>query len=230
MKLTRKITLALIPGLVVAPYAQATPTVPYAPSPTSGFASQDADALLKEGSVRALTARECGKLAVNLAESGKPDAAIVAANLGLGVAANDQERGALMATLSLIWGSKRDFRQAADAAQLGQEYLPDDPHLAALREIYYEQAGDGVAALSAQNHLMRLDPNFNRTPVFSIEDADVLIKTTIDAIGLYVAVKSLWADITTEIKQDIRDMLEKIWDGAQSVNEKMQEEAQAIEN
>jgi len=227
MKLTRKITLALIPGLVVAPYAQATPTVPYAPSPTSGFASQDADALLKEGSVRALTARECGKLAVNLAESGKPDAAIVAANLGLGVAANDQERGALMATLSLIWGSKRDFRQAADAAQLGQEYLPDDSHIAALREIYYEQAGDGVAALAAKSHLMHLDPNFNRTPVFSVEDAMVVLKTVTQ---IYVAVKVAWESISPETKQDIRDMLGKIWHEAQSAEEKIQEDAQSAEN
>ena len=227
MKLTRKIAFALIPSIAIAPGVYAAQPVMIALGTATGFNYMDADELLQEGTVRSLTASEFGALAVSLAEKGKPDAAMVAVKLGLGAARNNREKAALQATLALIWGSQKDFAKAADAAQRGQEYLPNDPRLAALRVIYYEQAGDGVEALAAKSHLMHLDPNFNRTPVFSVQDAMVMLKTVTE---IYVAVKVAWENISPETKQDIRDMLGKIWHGAQFAEEKIQEEAQSIEN
>jgi hypothetical protein len=211
MKLTQGIAFALIPSLVIAPCVRAAEAAPI----SGGFVNENTDALLSEGSTHALTATQYCALAVGLAESGKPDAAIVTAKLGLGVASNNREKAALMATLALIYGSKKDFKQAAEAAQLGQEYLPNDPRLASLRVVYYELADDGVAFLAAKSHLMRLDPGFNRKPVFSISADDVKV-VVVGLVEVYVAVKTLWENLSPEFKEEIRAMIGKIEEDAPS--------------
>jgi len=210
MKLSRSIAANLALALGLAPWLHGAD----AHAVSFGSAYQDVPALLHDGSVRVLTARESITLALGEVEKGQPDAAIVAANLALGVAKSDREKAALYATLALLYGSKKDYRPAAEAALAGQKYLPNDPRLASLRLVYFELADDGVGALAAKSHLMRLDPNFNRTPVFAVQDVVEVIK----ALGELIAVaKTVWALIPMEQKEEMVDMVDGILGKAQSL-------------
>jgi hypothetical protein len=196
----------------VAPAKTSAP-VPYAPSLPSGFANADVTALLGSGTVHGLTTQESVELAVGLAENGKPDAAIVAAHLALGAAKTDREKAVLLATLSMLWGSKKEYRLAAETAEMGQGYLPDDPHLASLRFVYYDLAGDGVMTLAAKNHLMRLDPNFSRKPVFAIVDDLAEIELIAETI---VALEQAWEHLPPSLKLQVHTELNEIGAWAKS--------------
>lgn len=168
--------------------------------------------VLRDASLRTLTARESGDLALHLAETGHSEAALIVANLGLGAAKDDRERAALFTTLSLTWASRGEYRNAAEAAQKGQELLPDNKTLAGLRFVYFELAGDGLAALAARNHLMRLDPTFARKPVFLAETIVVVE----GLYRLYVVTKKVWADIPEPTKERIRAMVREMWSTARA--------------
>jgi hypothetical protein len=211
MRFPRHIAAVLVvPSLVIAPWLHGAD----AHAGPFGSAYQDVPALLQDGSVRVLTARESITLALGEVERGQPDAAIVATNLALGVAKSDREKAALYATLALLYGSKKEYHPAAEAALAGQKHLPNDPRLASLRLVYFELADDGVGALAAKSHLMRLDPNFNRTPVFSVQDVVEVIK----ALGEIIAIaKTAWAIIPMEQKEEMVEMLDGMLGKAQSL-------------
>ncbi len=198
---------AVITDTPARPSQLAAVVTAYAPDLPVNFANADLAGLLKAGTVRALTAQESIALAVALANQGKTDAAIVTANLGLGASKSDREKAALLATLALLWGSKKEFHLAAETVAQGQTYLPDDLNLAGLRLIYCELANDGVGTLAAQSHLMRLDPNFSRTPVFSLKDVGQTLKTIGEIIA---AAKVAWESIPREWKDAMVEMVGKI--------------------
>jgi hypothetical protein len=167
----------------------------------------DENGILREASQRPLTAREFGDLAMQLAETGRSETALIIANLGLGVAKDDREKAALMATISLTWASRGEYRNAAEAAQRGQELLPDNITLAGLRFAYFELAGDGMASLSAKNHLMRLDPTFARRPVF-LAELIIMIET---GYKIYTVTKDAWERLDPKVKEKVKGMVADMW-------------------
>jgi hypothetical protein len=55
---------------------------------------------------------------------------------------------------------------------------------------------------------------YNRTQVFSVQDTMVAIRTVTE---IYFVLKAAWESMSPEFKQDLQNMLGKIWEEAPSV-------------
>lgn len=174
--------------------------------PTSAFSQTGSETLLEKARERQLTSQEFVALGFAYAEDGHLAAATLAGNLAEGTAVDSTEKAAALVFQALLLGSQQDYSAAAAKVELAQTLLPDNAGIASLRMSYHELAGNGVEALAAKSHLMRLDPEFARNPVFDPGTALIFVKLV--AI-VAAAVLNAWSSLPRQDKQKVRDMFSK---------------------
>jgi len=66
--------------------------------------------------------------------------------------------------IAQAYGALGEYRLAANAATEGQRLVPNSKELATLRVAYFKKMGDTLNYEIANEHLMRLDPSYEKNP------------------------------------------------------------------
>lgn len=137
--------------------------------------------------------------------------ALDSANRALSGATDETAKSICYQLVAQCHGALGNYNLALESAVSGSRRNPHSAELAALRIAYAHQDGDKLAEAAASDHLMRLDPNYARSPKCDPITAGVIVVAIVCATYTCV-VKSLVdaknPEVAKAIVGSLKDLLQ----------------------